>query len=347
MNDVPKNGTATTARGSRRIGASHDAAGNRVETQRPRETASGLSEAEQGYLARLENKLQLARDRTAAVALGHATGFYLFGEGGVGKSYTVLEELEQRKVHYVLANSRMTGRGLYNQLEKFPDAIHVLEDMEALTRDKGAQGVLRSALWGQRRDGGRGPMERPVTWTTHVMEHSFVFTGGIIMLANRPLGLLPELDAIRTRISVLHLQATDQEMRALMRKVALAGFEHEGKRLATEECLEVCDYVIAQSKSLHSQLNMRVLVNSFQDYLQWQEGDAGCHWHDAVAARLRERPTWFCREVSLGSRATKKQQELEIVRQIKDLDRDERLQVWVEQTSKSESALYRRLGELV
>ena len=55
----------------------------------------------------------------------------------------------------------MTGRGLYNALEKFPDSFHVLEDMEQITRDRGAQGVLRSALWGQRREGGKGPMERP------------------------------------------------------------------------------------------------------------------------------------------------------------------------------------------
>jgi hypothetical protein len=60
-------------------------------------------------------------------------------------------------------------------------------------RDWGARDVLRSTLWGQRRDSGKGPMERTVTWSSWSMEHYFVFTGGIIMIGNRPLGDLPEL----------------------------------------------------------------------------------------------------------------------------------------------------------
>src|SRR3954452_18184811 len=150
------------------------------------QTDDGLSPRDLKNLAALEPKLQLVRDYVFQVVEGLATGLYLHGEGGIGKSFTVLTELERLKADYKLYNSRMTGRGLFNALEQFPDSVHVLEDMEPLTRDRGAQGVLRSALWGQRKDGGRGPMERTVTWSTAFTEHSFVFTGGIIMLANKP-----------------------------------------------------------------------------------------------------------------------------------------------------------------
>lgn len=310
-------------------------------------TVLRLSAHDQRQLENLEAKLQLVRDRTTSVAMGYTTGMFIFGDGGVGKSYTVLQELRRLKANFKVFNSRMTGRGLYNALEQYPDAIHVLEDMEQVTRDRGAQGVLRSALWGQRRDGDKGPMERPVTWTTFRMEHSFIFTGGIIMISNRPLDDIPELNAVKTRIAVVHLQASDPELRALMRCVAARGFEHEGKRVTPPECLEICEFIIEQSLSLHRALDMRLLVNSFEDYLQWQESDAGCHWRDLVAARLRERPTWFQEAVAVGGRAVRKEQELEIAREIKDLPREERMRVWSERTGgKSEPTLYRRLEEL-
>ena len=189
------------------------------------------------HLATLETKLQLVRDYVGQVAGGYTTGLYLFGEGGIGKSYTVLEELERLKADYKVFNSRMTGRGLFNALETFPDSVHVLEDMEQVSATAAPRASCAAPCWGQRKDGGKGPMERPVTWSTYKMEHSFIFTGGIIMIANRPLDDLPELRALRTRIACMQLRATDGELTALMRSVALKGFEHEGRVMTPAECL--------------------------------------------------------------------------------------------------------------
>lgn len=60
------------------------------------------------HLMQLDQKLQLVRDRTAGVALGNSTGFYLHGNGGIGKSYTVLSELERLQVSFKLFNSHIT-----------------------------------------------------------------------------------------------------------------------------------------------------------------------------------------------------------------------------------------------
>src|SRR3954470_6991618 len=77
----------------------------------------GLSPRDVKHLAALEPKLQLVRDYVFQVVEGLSTGMYLFGEGGIGKSFTVLSELERLKADYKLYNSRMTGRGLFNALE--------------------------------------------------------------------------------------------------------------------------------------------------------------------------------------------------------------------------------------
>ena len=71
-------------------------------------------------------------------------------------------------------------------------------------KDQDGQGILRSACWGQRGDDGR--QKRVITWATAKGVESTVFQGGIVMLSNRPLDDLPELKAIRTRITTCILK---------------------------------------------------------------------------------------------------------------------------------------------
>src|SRR5262245_27218938 len=101
--------------------------------------------ADPAALASLEQKLQVVREWTKGVAIGLHTGLYLYGTGGIGKSHTVLGQLEEMGANFRLFNSRMTAKGLFDALESAADSVHVLEDMERLTRDPDAQGVLRSA----------------------------------------------------------------------------------------------------------------------------------------------------------------------------------------------------------
>jgi hypothetical protein len=134
---------------------------------------------DQAALDSLECKFHLVRDFVQAVARGYKNGLFLYGRGGEGKSFAVIRHLETLDVPYQLFNSRMTAKGLFMALEHAPDAIHVLEDMERLTRDPDAQGVLRSALWAQ------PGHDRKITWTTATEgSRQFVFRGGIIMIAS-------------------------------------------------------------------------------------------------------------------------------------------------------------------
>jgi hypothetical protein len=297
-------------------------------------------------LGRLKVKLQVVRDRVTAVAKGYATGLYLHGEGGVGKSYTVLQQLKRLRTRYQHFNSRMTGRGLYDQLERFPSSIHVLEDMEAVLQDRNAQGVLRTALWAQRKKGSVGPLERLVTWNVN-QERRFVFTGGIIIIGNQPIHDVPALRAVKTRIACLHLEVTADELRALMRDVARKGYEHRGIRLEPATCREVCEYIIEQSLSLTRSLDMRLLINSFHDRLQWEESDADCHWRDLVATRLRERPATDGGSKP-GSRNSQKRSERAIVEEIlkSSTNPQEQVRLWSERTGKSQAAWYRRRAEV-
>jgi hypothetical protein len=307
-----------------------------------------LSAEDQSHLETLEKKLQLIRDRVAAVVNGTATGFYLYGPGGVSKSYTVIEQLERMQADYVVFNSRATGRGLFNILRDHPDSIILLEDMERLFRDTGAQGVLRSALWGQQGRNRPGRQERRVTWTNPMESLPFVFTGGIIVTANRPLDDRPELTAVKTRIAPMQFQPTQAEVRALMRKVAAGGYVHEGFPVEPADCSKVCEFVLAECRGVDRPLDVRLLVNAIGDYLQDTVFHSGCSWRDLIAARIRERPTHFRDEVVIGGREERLQRELNEAESIckEAKTREDRLRLWRERTGKSQASFYRRLAEL-
>jgi hypothetical protein len=221
---------------------------------------NGLS-PDQIALASLDKKLHLVRDHVTAVAKGYKKGFYLYGTGGVGKSFTVLRHLESSDVPYQLYNSRMTAKGLFQTLHNAPDAIHVLEDMERLTKDPDAQGVLRSALWAQ------PGHDRVVTWTTATGGRvRFVFRGGLILISNRPLADLPELRALATRIEVHRLEISDSELTALMRDLAGQGYRMQDKLvIGPEECMLVTEYLLKECRAVGCPLDLRLQQKSISD----------------------------------------------------------------------------------
>jgi hypothetical protein len=297
------------------------------------------------HLDSLEDKLQIVRDRTKSVVRGYRNGLHLWGEGGIGKSYSVLSELERLKADYVLHNSRLTGRGLFDLLREHPDQVHVLEDCEPLFADKNACGVLRSALWGQTNAQHR--QERPVTWRTFYEQLSFTFQGGLIFIGNRPLDSVVELRALQTRIPTLQLTTTNQELAALMRSVSDEGFrvllqKRDLKSMSPAQCHEVCEYLIREIHSLSRNLDMRLLVNSFRDYLQYEDGETLTHWKNLVQSELKQQVV--VPEPRSERLARERQIALEIAA-MPDLSSADRERLFTERTGTSGRGYRRRLQE--
>jgi hypothetical protein len=93
-----------------------------------------LTDAELSHLDRLNGRLQIVKDRTRGVAEGHYSGFYLWGNGGIGKSFTVLQELNRIGKPFVLRNTRLSAKGLFELIEDHPDSTIVIEDNEQLCK---------------------------------------------------------------------------------------------------------------------------------------------------------------------------------------------------------------------
>ena len=286
-----------------------------------------------------ERRLTIVRDRTRGVEAGWHTGFYLWGEGGISKSWTVLDELDNLGANYRLTNSRLTAKGLFELIEEYPDLVHVLEDMEELLRSPNASGVLRSALWTSNPDASQQHQERLITWRVGGYKHEVIFTGSIIITANLPLDDIPVLRAIKTRITHLHLQPTNAEIRAKMREISTHGLRHGRGKLTPEECMEVCEYVILKCDEAGKNYDLRMLIGGFLDRLQSDFGDSTHDWKVLVESRLKER---VIRPVSCAERL---REESAVAHEIntKPTTTDEKVALWRERTKKSPASFYRRL----
>jgi hypothetical protein len=289
----------------------------------------------------LTPKIALLRDRVRGVAEGYGTGLYAHGPGGTGKSFNVLDELNTLRVPYHLHNSRMTGRGLVDVLQPFPDDVHVLEDCESMLGDRLAWGVLRSALWSQSQE---RFAERLVTWNAHRVQISFVFSGGIILVANRPVDDIPELQAVKTRIPVIGLNPSRGEMTALIRSLALKGFRFGDDFIPPAECWRISEFVVHHTNRLDRLPDARVFVNACKDYLMHRDGHSDLHWHDLTLTAIAETAALPRERGDCEKRAPRLRREAALALELAalDLPQAERMALWREKTGGSVERTYWR-----
>lgn len=303
-----------------------------------------LPNAHQDALHSLEKKLNVIRDYVTALVKGYKYGLYLYGPGGMGKSFEVLRHLESLEVSYELFNARMNAKGLFTTLGKAPDAIHVMEDMERLTKAPDAQGVLRSALWSQ------PGHERVVTWTTATDgPQKLPFRGGLILISNRPLADLPELRALATRIEVYRLEATEAELAAKMRELASYGFRLNDKvGIGPEECLRVTAFLLKECRDVGCRLDLRLQQKAFRTYLQFAADYSVTHWEDLVATSVREAHCHFRHEPDTASPEAKKAVRRNVIRELiaANLGVKDQEKQYIARTGMSRADFFRRKQEV-
>jgi hypothetical protein len=199
-----------------------------------------------------------------------------------------------------------------------------------------AYNVLRSALWGQ--TGPDGRQERVVDWQTAKGTENFLFTGGVIITANCRLDDSPLARALGTRVDCLEYKPTNAEVAALMRHIAGRGHTFGPHVLPPGQCLEVADVIVARSARLTRNLDLRLLVNTLQDRLQYELGQAEVHWTDLLECRMQGRAVPPTRPL------TRVRRERDLALSIAHLPRPERLARWQAETGKSQASMYRVLN---
>ena len=157
----------------------------------------------------INKRFDFLKQLTTMVATGITPSLIVTGEGGLGKTYTVMSTMNEvgaTTEDYTTIKGFSTPRGLYNTLYDNNGKIIIFDDCDSVLENKVSLNLLKSAL--------DSYDTRTITWSSMKSSkdeypNSFEFTGTIIFISNKS---SKDIDnAILTRSLVVDLSMTPSE----------------------------------------------------------------------------------------------------------------------------------------
>ena len=204
------------------------------------------------------------------VAMGIQASAVVTGEGGLGKTYTVLKTLEangykdisdlasfetgelvRKSKCFTTVKGYSTAKGLYRTLYENNNSVIVFDDCDAVLKDPVALNILKGALdsYGK----------RIISWNADMKDEdlprSFNFEGRIIFISNMDQDKIDQ--AIRTRSMMIDLSMTlDQKIDRMEHIAALAEFMPEYEMAHKMDALALIRAIKTECK----EISLRTLI---------------------------------------------------------------------------------------
>jgi hypothetical protein len=219
----------------------------------------------------INERFAIMEDYIDMVAHFQLASTIVTGEGGLGKSFTVMRTLSKNGLRdvggmdtddspnrgFVVVKGFSTAKGLFRTLYENRNRIVVFDDADSVLRDVNAVNILKAAV--------DSYDKRVVTWNAESsfggdddLPKSFEFKGGVIFISNMPKHKIPQ--ALRSRAMCADVSMTRSEVIERMRVIIesdefMPEFELEHKIDALEFIAEN-----ANNPAI-TELNLRSLVN--------------------------------------------------------------------------------------
>lgn len=157
----------------------------------------------------INEKFDFLGDLASMVMTNVNPSLIVVGEGGLGKTHTVLQAIEDNEVapsDYIVIKGYSTARGLYNLLYDNNGKLIIFDDCDSVLEDKTAVNILKSAL--------DSYDVRTITWSARMNKNdkypqNFNFTGRVIFISNKSKDSIDQ--AMRTRCLTVDLTMTSDE----------------------------------------------------------------------------------------------------------------------------------------
>lgn len=200
----------------------------------------------------INQKFDFLSDLTTMVVNGITPSLIIVGEGGLGKTFTITQTIENSGVDnnaVAYFKGYSTARGLYNTLYDNNGKLIVFDDCDSVLEDKTAISILKSAL--------DSYDKRVISWSAKMNKNDeypqqFEFTGRIIFISNKNKERID--GAILSRSLVVDLSMTPEEKITRMRTIisnVLPNYSDEVKTDALE--------FLNENKDNYN-INMRTLI---------------------------------------------------------------------------------------
>jgi hypothetical protein len=174
-----------------------------------------------------------------------------------------------------------TARGFYDFLKRHWDKPIILDDFDAVWKDKEMLNILKSVL-------DIGSRSRKVTWNTSAKnggDDSFRFEGSIMFITNMQVDDLDQ--ALLTRNFVLDLDMTIDEMLVRLHSIIqTVDLNNEDLELTPLQREEVYELIVKYKHTLFD-LNLRTLLKGMQLYAM--DGDIEATREILLSKKVREK----------------------------------------------------------
>ncbi len=202
------------------------------------------------------------------VAKGQTASCVVTGEGGLGKSYTVMKALRASGLKDIselpigevipprgcfrVIKGFSTAKGLYRILFENQNSICVFDDCDSILKDPDALNLLKGALDSYDR--------RFITWNTSISDdglpRSFEFKGGVVFISNLSQDKISQ--AIRSRAMNVDLSMTaDQKIERMETIMRSDEFMPHVPLQYKVDSLNV----IRDNKDMATEISLRTLIN--------------------------------------------------------------------------------------
>lgn len=221
----------------------------------------------------IDTRFDFVNDIVSMVAAKKTPSVIITGEGGLGKSYSVLKALKQaglRDMTEVIAESDVgsvictdkcfvvfkgysTAKALFRTLYENRNATIVFDDCDSILKDPDALNVLKGAL--------DSFDKRIISWNSEIRDDSiprmFQFKGGIVFISNLSQDKLDQ--ALRSRSMCIDLGMTmDQKIQRMRTIVKSEEFLPSISNNAKLEALEL----ISEMRNQAKEVSLRTLIST-------------------------------------------------------------------------------------
>lgn len=200
----------------------------------------------------INQRFQILNNLASMVIDGITPSLIVTGEGGLGKTHSVTQTIEQKGLfgfEFVFFKGYSTARGLYNTLYDNNGKLIIFDDCDSILEDKVAINILKSAL--------DSYDKRTITWMSKMNKNDeypqqFDFTGRIIFISNKKKDSIDS--AILSRSLTVDLTMTGDEK--IQRMASIIG--HILPDTTLDIKVDALDF-LKENKD-HPNVNMRTLI---------------------------------------------------------------------------------------
>jgi hypothetical protein len=290
-------------------------------------------------LKQVQDRQDTIRVQVQSVCQGFTNAMFLYGKGGYGKSYTVLAEMRRMVGRgWTHHTGFTTPKGLFLEMMKGKDHVHLFEDCEDMYKHNIAATFLRAAC-GQGKDG-----ERWIEYKTNDEDLKFEFTGGVIIISNQNLSKTSSvLAAVASRFRPVKWELTTKELIAVMLEISEHDWVKKQHVVKAENCRTVAEWLIGEMTSGGQQFGIELRTfteHALPAFAQWQVGDKKVDWKDVLKAKLQG-------EVGIPEGRdlrNEKLEELAFVLSLRKMNSGEREAEWHKMTGLKKTQYYQHLA---